>query len=355
MLLPFKNNELFKRVKRIVEKWGHADLKCQKADDFFATDSLMETIASKIKAASLVIADLTGRNPNVFYELGLAHAWHKPVILLAKRSEDVPSDLRAQRYYQYDITKQAGTRALGVALRGFLDQELSEQRKRGTNVADDTASGTSQQLGTGFPTVFAGAWDFQYGPQKHREYAQIDRNGVYSTEGQQRYRLIVQTYNPEQEIIWDKVDIHKNAVKSREKLAIVSQDQLDGYGHNDPKHTLVYTRRQPDTQQARSTTDEIKRDILNTRYRLFFNPKTGHSSQSKLMRFAEGGVILEGKNHNEASWRIRNGFLELLTSVGQVHSRFRFDPARRRFDHTNDEDTLSISRDKKHGQFMVPE
>ena len=50
----------------------------------------------------LILADLSGKNPNVFYELGLAHALAKPAILVVESMGDVPFDLRALRVLQYD-------------------------------------------------------------------------------------------------------------------------------------------------------------------------------------------------------------------------------------------------------------
>ncbi len=50
--------------------------------------------------ASLV-ADLTGRNPNVMYEVGIAHTVGKPVIMVTQDIDDVPFDLRALRCVVY--------------------------------------------------------------------------------------------------------------------------------------------------------------------------------------------------------------------------------------------------------------
>lgn len=51
--------------------------------------------------AEVLLADLTGKNPNVFYELGLAHAARKPVVLITETLADVPFDLRAIRVIEY--------------------------------------------------------------------------------------------------------------------------------------------------------------------------------------------------------------------------------------------------------------
>ena len=49
-----------------------------------------------------LVAELTSKNPNVFYELGLAHALEKPVVLVSSNQEDVPFDLRHIRAIFYD-------------------------------------------------------------------------------------------------------------------------------------------------------------------------------------------------------------------------------------------------------------
>ena len=64
----------------------------------------MQEIWSAIAQATILIADCTNKNPNVFYEIGLVHALGKPVILITKNKEDVPFDLRHRRYIEYTLT-----------------------------------------------------------------------------------------------------------------------------------------------------------------------------------------------------------------------------------------------------------
>jgi hypothetical protein len=56
-----------------------------------------------ITGAKVLVAELTGRNPNVFYELGLAHALNKPVVLISSNQDDVPFDLQHIRVIYYDM------------------------------------------------------------------------------------------------------------------------------------------------------------------------------------------------------------------------------------------------------------
>jgi hypothetical protein len=78
------------------------ELTVRTAVDFFPAGSVM--IRKAIITARLVVADCTGRNPNVFYELGMAQAMERPTILLVQRAEDVPFDLRYMRYIAYQLT-----------------------------------------------------------------------------------------------------------------------------------------------------------------------------------------------------------------------------------------------------------
>lgn len=73
-----------------------------RADGLFTSGSVMEQIWEQIRKAKVLLADLTGKNPNVFYELGLAHARSKPVVLIAGNLDDVPFDLRHLRVVLYD-------------------------------------------------------------------------------------------------------------------------------------------------------------------------------------------------------------------------------------------------------------
>jgi hypothetical protein len=75
-----------------------------RADDFFTSERIMEEIWTALINTSIVIADCTARNPNVFYEIGLAHAIGKPTVLITQTAQDVPFDLRHRRYIEYSYT-----------------------------------------------------------------------------------------------------------------------------------------------------------------------------------------------------------------------------------------------------------
>jgi len=77
------------------------DLILKRGDDFFSDKAIMHDIWSATNQCKLVIADCTGKNPNVFYELGFAHAIGKPAIMITQDIDDIPFDLRHLRVISY--------------------------------------------------------------------------------------------------------------------------------------------------------------------------------------------------------------------------------------------------------------
>jgi hypothetical protein len=80
-----------------------AGLQPKRADDLYRPSAIVHDIWAFIKKSKVMLADVTGKNPNVFYELGLAHAIGKPVVLVTRSIDDVPFDLRALRVIEYDV------------------------------------------------------------------------------------------------------------------------------------------------------------------------------------------------------------------------------------------------------------
>lgn len=100
-----------------------------RADELFSSGSVVEQIWEQIKKARLLLADLTDRNANVFYELGLAHAAKKPVVFTAPKVEDVPFDLRHLRVIIYDIREPEWAAELRNSVTDYLKTALKEPEK----------------------------------------------------------------------------------------------------------------------------------------------------------------------------------------------------------------------------------
>lgn len=116
-------------VKPVLEQ--DCGLQVERGDDVFGSNIVMDDIRTSINAADFVIADLTGKNANVFYEVGICHTLEKPVLLLAQSMEDVPFDLRHRRVLLYSYTPR-GCKRLE---RGLRDQVVAMLSKLGKSAA----------------------------------------------------------------------------------------------------------------------------------------------------------------------------------------------------------------------------
>ena len=74
----------------------------ERVDEQIYSESILERIYRQIKVCDIVIADMTSKNPNVFYEVGYAHALGKPCILLTQNADDIPFDLKHHRHIVYE-------------------------------------------------------------------------------------------------------------------------------------------------------------------------------------------------------------------------------------------------------------
>jgi len=96
-LRPIYDDHILKVTKSL-------NLVAKRADDFFSAHHIMSDVWEAMNAAQLVIADCTGRNPNVFYEVGMAHTLGRTVILITQEKKDVPFDLQSIRFIPYEYT-----------------------------------------------------------------------------------------------------------------------------------------------------------------------------------------------------------------------------------------------------------
>lgn len=106
IVMPFGPEELTDVYEYFVKPSieTNCGLKCERGDDVFGSNVIMDDIRRSIERSRLVVADLTGRNPNVFYEVGIAHTLNKEVLLISQSMSDVPFDLRHRRVLVYDYT-----------------------------------------------------------------------------------------------------------------------------------------------------------------------------------------------------------------------------------------------------------
>lgn len=104
VVMPFRPelNYFFLYVSRYLrEKHG---LRVERGDHRILTKALMDKIRDQILESDVILGDITSANPNVFYELGLAHAYGKPIIFLTQEPpRDAPVDIRQFEFIEYSL------------------------------------------------------------------------------------------------------------------------------------------------------------------------------------------------------------------------------------------------------------
>jgi hypothetical protein len=113
-MMPFDAsfNAVYAALQRTAESAG---LRCRRADDIWENPAVIQDVVSLIDRSRVVICDCTGRNPNVFYEIGIAHTLGREVILITQAAADIPFDLRHLRYVPY-LNNGEGLDALSTCL-----------------------------------------------------------------------------------------------------------------------------------------------------------------------------------------------------------------------------------------------
>jgi len=130
IVMPFGDEDLEVVYSDFVRPVLQTDcgLACERGDDLFGSNVIMDDIRGSIDAADVVVADLTGKNANVFYEIGICHTVGKAVLLMAQSIDDVPFDLRHRRVLLYEYSPRGCKRlekALKENMSAILEKALS--------------------------------------------------------------------------------------------------------------------------------------------------------------------------------------------------------------------------------------
>jgi hypothetical protein len=125
-------NTLFEEViKPVCRQFGYNAIR---GDDSFTSGSIINEITQSIQDASVVIADITPDNPNVYYEVGYAHALNKPTILLSDKARDIlPFDVSGFRTLFYEDSI-GGKRKVQESLIKHLQSVRGDEDTRGSSI-----------------------------------------------------------------------------------------------------------------------------------------------------------------------------------------------------------------------------
>jgi hypothetical protein len=154
ILMPFATGfrEVYDNIAEVLEGEAVA-FDCKRADDVFGSGHIIELILRSIGEAEVVIADVTTKNPNVFYELGIAHMVKdlEHVVIITQCEDDVPFDLRPFRYIMYQ-QNEPGLRKLKRDIVDALTPVISRSYRF------SVAEGTTYQ----FPERLLGEGQYLY-------------------------------------------------------------------------------------------------------------------------------------------------------------------------------------------------
>ena len=100
VMMSFQS-ELSAVYETIKEASREAGFSCRRADDIWDHSTVIQDVFSLIFQSYIVVCDFTGKNPNVFYEAGIAHTLGKHVVPITQSEHDIPFDLKHHRFAKY--------------------------------------------------------------------------------------------------------------------------------------------------------------------------------------------------------------------------------------------------------------
>ncbi len=125
VLMPFADTFRHVYEEYIVPTAQELGLSVVRGDSLLSKQSVVFDLWCAINSCELLVADCTGQNANVFYEIGIAHTVGKPVVLISQNREDIPFDLRHMRSIVYRDDEK-GLAALRGDLRGAIESLIGD-------------------------------------------------------------------------------------------------------------------------------------------------------------------------------------------------------------------------------------
>lgn len=152
----------------------------ERVDEQIYSEGILERIYRQIELADLIIADMTGQNPNVFYEVGYAHAKGKFCILLTQKSEDIPFDLKHHRHIVYGNSISQLRTQLTEEM-AWVKNQVNTIRSSRINITLKEASGLLER--TKFSAVGIVDFKFDLHNETSNKSADIDAIYFYTSKG----------------------------------------------------------------------------------------------------------------------------------------------------------------------------
>ena len=128
VVMPFAQEleYVYEVIRKVVKEYG---IDCTRADELAVSRPVIDDIRAQIAGTDLVIVDFSGRNPNVYFEAGLADAWKKKWIVLAQTTDDLSFDVKHIRTILYSNRMGADIQ-LADNLRRAIEETMGLTRRK---------------------------------------------------------------------------------------------------------------------------------------------------------------------------------------------------------------------------------
>lgn len=133
-------------IAPVCEELGYKPVRVDQVD---AVDNINETIINYLKTAPMVVADMTGHNPNAFYELGFRQALELPLVPIIQTGNKLPFDVISQRtvFYNLSVGKIGQSkRELKAKMKSFENFEMPESRLDKSLTLEDLNDNLNKKL-----------------------------------------------------------------------------------------------------------------------------------------------------------------------------------------------------------------
>ena len=140
VLMPFSApfNEYYAKIYRpAIEEAGFKSLR---VDEISAPRPFIEDIVDLIRNSDVILAEITGRNPNVMYEMGMAYAAKTPMVMISQSVSEAPTDLKHQRIVVYDTTQPSWTSKLRSDIKDAIKEAVPDKELLNTKRSTTTKS-----------------------------------------------------------------------------------------------------------------------------------------------------------------------------------------------------------------------
>lgn len=148
VMMPFSTElyYFYLHLKRHIEDTHNVH--CERADGQVLIKPVLEKIKDMITKADVIIADCSERNPNVFYELGLAHAFTKKVILITRDEiKEAPSDIKHYEFIKYELGKdEEFFKKLDNALNNVFFEDYQDLYKKAQKIFKEFEKATKTPI-----------------------------------------------------------------------------------------------------------------------------------------------------------------------------------------------------------------